>query len=333
MCLFVERIFWLFDKILISGKPADFMTTKKGYFYEIKDILNVSTLSIRETVPDLEDSKNAFEVFRDQESQIIVAKSERERAEWLAAFYREITWGKLAYALEKVLMQEAFQGPELPPSLRLTEEEYRFAVPDSPENILFEINETGGIPLIKGGTVLKLVERLTFDKYADTNYLLQFLLTYRSFMEPLELLNLLIERFNCPVPKNASEEEIEYFKTNIRRPVQLRVTNVVKNWVDKHYLDFQESKELLKRFLEFVKDDISNAPDMDKVVTSLTKAIRKKREDETDQTNRKSFMLGPNEIIPDPIRTGISAGFMDIMDVRRHILSPFLVCGGSPLSS
>ena len=44
-----------------------------------------------------------------QESFIIVTKSEKERAEWLAAFYREITWAKLAYALEKVLMQEAFQ--------------------------------------------------------------------------------------------------------------------------------------------------------------------------------------------------------------------------------
>ncbi len=98
---------------------------------------------------------------------------------------------KLAFALEKVLMQEAFQGPELPPSLRLTVEEYRFACPDSPDNILFEVNEGGGVPLIKAATVLKLVERLTFDKYADTNFLLQFLLTYRSFMEPMEVLLLL----------------------------------------------------------------------------------------------------------------------------------------------
>jgi hypothetical protein len=128
-------------------------------------------------------------------------------------------------------------------------------------------------------------------------------------------LNLLIERFNYPTPKSATEEELDYFRQNIRRPVQLRVTNVVKNWVDKHYLDFQGSKELLKRFLEFVKDDMANAVEMEKVVASLTKAIRKKREDETDQSNRKSFVLGPNENIPDPIRTGVSAGFMDLMDV------------------
>ena len=54
-------------------------------------------------------SRSAFEVVLEQDSFIIVAKTEKERAEWLAAFYREITWAKLAYALEKVLMQEAFQ--------------------------------------------------------------------------------------------------------------------------------------------------------------------------------------------------------------------------------
>jgi hypothetical protein len=109
LCLSSERIFWLFDKIVVSGKPADFLTTKKGYFYEVREIINVNTLSIRESVPDLEDAKTAFEVVKEQESFIIVAKSEKERAEWLAAFYREITWAKLAYSLEKVLMAEAYQ--------------------------------------------------------------------------------------------------------------------------------------------------------------------------------------------------------------------------------
>jgi len=311
-----ERFFWLFDKFVISAKPADFLLAKKGFFYELKEILTMNTLSIRETVPDIEESKNAFELVKDDQfSLIVVTKTEKERTEWLSAFYREISYTKLAYALERVLMQEAFQGPELPPSLRLTVEEYRFAAADSPDNILFEINDNGGIPLIKGGTVYKLVERLTFDKYADTNYLLQFLLTYRSFMEPMELLNLLIERFNYPTPKNASGQELEDFKEKIRRPVQLRVFNVVKNWVDKHYLDFQESKELLKRFLEFVKDDMSNAEDMDKVVASLTKAIRKKREEETEQATKKPYIPGPNEVIPEPNRIGVNSGFIDIMDL------------------
>lgn len=54
--------------------------------------------------------------------------------------------------------QMRFPSPEL----------YRFAEPDSEENIVFEENmqPKSGIPILKAGTVVKLIERLTYHMYA-----------------------------------------------------------------------------------------------------------------------------------------------------------------------
>lgn len=69
-------------------------------------------------------------------------------------------------------------------------------------------------------------EKICFNNsLLDPNYLAAFLLTYRAFATPQQLLNELIERFNVEVPEDAPEgiEFLEYFHSNYRQPIHIRL--------------------------------------------------------------------------------------------------------------
>ncbi len=100
-----------------------------------------------------------------------------------------------------------------------------FTEPDSPENIVFldpseekvEVLVQSDAPLIKAATLPKLIERLTWHEYADTHYLEAFMMTFKTFTTPRELLSLLIKRFNMPKPdQKMKTEEFEKKRMIVR---------------------------------------------------------------------------------------------------------------------
>lgn len=103
---------------------------------------------------------------------------------------------------------------------------------DSPDNIVFT-DLGNGKRKIRGGTFYKLVEKLTSEMvqgdvidpllsshplissltpYLDPKFVSAFLLTYRAFSTPVQLLDALIKRFDVPLPENATQEEAEKFR-------------------------------------------------------------------------------------------------------------------------
>ncbi|KAL6053909.1 hypothetical protein QOT17_017682, partial [Balamuthia mandrillaris] len=66
---------------------------------------------------------------------------------------------------------------------------------DSDDIRYFACTHTGAIPKIRAATPDRLVEWLTSVKYFDTKFREAFLLTYRSFMTPRDLLEKLYERY------------------------------------------------------------------------------------------------------------------------------------------
>ena len=119
-------------------------------------------------IVDREDSvelKHSFEmIVKDENSAVFCARTAEEKAAWMAALVTLQYRSTLDRMLDAVLQHEERAHP-----LRLPSPEvYRFAVQDSDENIVLEdkVQSKTGIPLIKAGTVVKLIERLTYHMYA-----------------------------------------------------------------------------------------------------------------------------------------------------------------------
>ncbi|KAL6054788.1 Son of sevenless 1 [Balamuthia mandrillaris] len=176
------------------------------------------------------------------------------------------------------------------------DEFYPFNEDENESNILFtEDSVNSSLPVIKGGSLPKLVQRLTIDEYPDTDYLAAFLLTYRTFTTPPELLDLLTARFNMPRPKSPTKQQLEEFETK-RNRVRLRVFNVLKTWVSNHFYDFAEDSNLLEVLTDFIAHmELSG---METASTHLRNIIeRKQNELKESKSYNKMFSKEP----PEPI--------------------------------
>jgi len=125
---------------------------------------------------------------------------------------------------------------------------YPFYVADAPSNVQINPNTKS----IKYATITKIIEHMTHHENTPDAALEGFLASFRSFLSPAELFNLVEKRWNMPPPKDKSPKGMERFQSNFQRPIFMRVTNLMKSWLEKHYYDFEEDPALMKRVQGFV---------------------------------------------------------------------------------
>ncbi|XP_071800444.1 son of sevenless homolog 2-like [Asterias amurensis] len=284
-----ERHIFLFDLMIVCCKQnARKSVTSSSPEYRYKERYALGKISLIDK-ENTDDFKFGFEIkLKDQHPAIIFfAKNQEEKTNWMEALTTLCLRSTIERMLDTILTEEEAQQP-----LRLpTPEEYKFAEEDSPDNIVFEEGQKSraGVPLIKGGTLLKLIERLTYHKYADPSFVRTFLTTYRSFCKPQELLSLLIDRFEIQDPPPTEEdriamdrgatvvrEDLKRFRKEYAQPIQLRVLNVLRHWVDRHFYDFERSTELLPRLMEFIDQVRGKA--MRKWAESIKKIVQRRQE-------------------------------------------------------
>uniref|UniRef100_A0A1I7U6D6 DH domain-containing protein n=1 Tax=Caenorhabditis tropicalis TaxID=1561998 RepID=A0A1I7U6D6_9PELO len=264
-----ERFVYVFDQMIILCK-------RHKNSLKFKDRLAVHSIDVFD-VPDTE-AMNCFKIESHDKSCLpriyyFVCRNAEEKRQWMAVLVKVTTKSVLDRILDNYEKEEAKRIPLIVPG----SDQYRFSEPDTEDNISFEdYTSSSGIPVIKCGTVLKLIERLTYHSYTDSKYIQTFLISYRSFCTPNDLFSLLLERFNIPTPKKlqrpkqgggplagrfdtvqshglstiASSTGInplyeQKFRKEFQQPIQLRVLSVINQWVKQHWYDFQCDPVLL----------------------------------------------------------------------------------------
>jgi len=137
----------------------------------------------------------------------------------------------------------------------MSDEEFVAFMTDDLRDLALDTESDSDIPVIKAGSLDQLVSRLTFYKYPDPDFTEAFLLTYHSFTTPLELISKIIALYAREPPQNLSKSQFDkFYKTKVI-PTRLRVVNVFKAWIDKHFEDFDNDEKLEAALLDFLDNN------------------------------------------------------------------------------
>lgn len=219
--------------------------------------------------------KDAFALRMGSTEYIFRAENSDDKNTWMSHLVFVSSRSLLERRLDTAIDEEERKNPLQMPDVSV----YPFSEADSETNIIFEESTAKNqVPLIRGATLIKLVERLTYHKHADPVFLKVFLTTFRSFCSPNELLELLVQRFEIPEVTSKKRDDIKRYENSFVSPIQIRVLNVIRHWVDHHYYDFARDPALLDRTTEFLKNIVSRKTKIKKWLDSILRSIAKKRD-------------------------------------------------------
>ncbi|EKM79458.1 hypothetical protein AGABI1DRAFT_59094 [Agaricus bisporus var. burnettii JB137-S8] len=130
---------------------------------------------------------------------------------------------------EKMLFGEL---PQAPLGFDQDPENWMYSHDYSLEDVAY--NSEG---ILVGATLEALVEKMTpHDVVVDPAFSVVFFMTFRLFTSPTDLVDAIIARYNLVPPHNGlSSEELHLWQRKKGLPVRLRVSNLIRQWVELYW--------------------------------------------------------------------------------------------------
>ena len=108
-----------------------------------------------------------------------------------------------------------------------------------------------------GATLQAIVEKMTpHASIVDSTFSSIFFLTFRLFSSPTELVQAIIDRYNLVPPRGLSEERVYVWQQRKGIPVRLRVSNLIKSWLESYWRPASDNV-VLKLLLDFNRDALA----------------------------------------------------------------------------
>ncbi|KAJ5595650.1 hypothetical protein N7450_002108 [Penicillium hetheringtonii] len=159
---------------------------------------------------------------------------------------------------------------------------------------------TGGIEIVKAGTLPALVEYLTRHDKLDAAFNRTFLTTYKYFLSTKELIRHLINRFENK-PPDLDPSDFTEWSENIRPLVRLRVINIFKQWLESFWVDSSRCDATTSQDLLEIKSFVYRINDASEAVAArqLLSIIQCRLEGVTNiKTFQPSLSNSPKPILP-----------------------------------
>lgn len=110
---------------------------------------------------------------------------------------------------------------------------------------------------VVGATLSVMIERMTpHDALVDPAFQQIFMMTWRLFISPSDLVSALVARYNRPPPVGLSEGDVDIWSKRKATPVKLRVANLIKSWLESFWRP-QTDDVSLTQLSHFVRGTIA----------------------------------------------------------------------------